>query len=228
MPSITPRYPIWRTRPTHLVMRRGRGPAVLGWLGRLTFATELVQQRGKIFGVLFLVRQDVFHHAARGRIVVTQVLDNLAVAVDGDALGHQILLQHIGYIVALCVIGVAAAEQALGVEVGRAIELGDALGNAVGMTLLLVGVFQELRGHALGMNALGHVVVIFVAQYANDLGRQRLIQYLDHRLAVGAIAVGDRSLVDVRASTLANGLDIGKKRFLGGHTCLLMTSGWDR
>jgi hypothetical protein len=39
--------------------------------------------------VLFFLGQDVFEDAARGRVFVADVLDDLAVAVDRDALGTR-------------------------------------------------------------------------------------------------------------------------------------------
>ena len=69
-----------------------------------------------------------------------------------------------------------------GIEVGLAAQLDDALGDLVGVRLLLVGVLEELGLHRLGMDAGGHVVVPLVAQDAHDLGGQRVVQDLADRL----------------------------------------------
>jgi hypothetical protein len=51
-------------------------------------------------------------------------------------------------------------------------ELDDARRAQIGVGLLLVGVLQELLGHRLRVDAHRHEVVPFVAQHADDLGRQ--------------------------------------------------------
>ena len=79
-------------------------------------------------------------------------------------------------VVALDVLGVAASAQALGVEVRLAAELHDALRDQVGVRLLLAGVLEELVGDGLGVDARRHEVVALVAQDADDLGRERLVQ----------------------------------------------------
>ena len=63
------------------------------------------------------------------------------------------------------------------------------------------GVLSFLR-HGLGVDPGGHVVVALVAQDADDLGRERLVQDLDDGLAVRAIVLGDRALLDVPARPL--------------------------
>ena len=114
-------------------------------------------------------------------------------------------------VVALDVLGVAAVGEAVGVEVRLALQLRDAQRDLVGVAQLLVGVLQELRGHRPGVEALGHVVVPLVAQHADDLGGQRLVEHLDHPLAVGAVGVGDRALLDLLPGPLAEGLDVGEE-----------------
>ena len=98
------------------------------------------------FGVLLFLGEDVFHDAPRGGIVLAQVIDDLAVTVDGDALGDQVLLDHLLERVALDILGVRAGLDALRREVGRAAQLDDARRKPVGMLLLLLGVFEELVG----------------------------------------------------------------------------------
>lgn len=53
---------------------------------------QLLDQTEQILCVLLLLREDFFHQASRGRIVVAQVPHDVAVAFDGDPLGDQILL----------------------------------------------------------------------------------------------------------------------------------------
>ena len=90
-------------------------------------------------------------------------------------------------VVALDVLGVAAVGEAVGVEVGLALQLRDAQRDLVGVAQLLVGVLEELGGDRAGVEAVGHEVVPLVAEHADDLGGQRLVEHLDHLLAVGAV-----------------------------------------
>ena len=99
--------------------------------------------------------------------------------------------------------------QPLRVQVRLAPELHDAGGDLVGVPLLLVRVLEELRGHGLGVDPLGHEVVALVAQHADDLGGQRLVEQLHHRLAVRLVALGHRAVLDVLARALAERLDVG-------------------
>jgi len=161
--------------------------------------------------VLFLRGQDAFQHPASGGIVLGDVADHLAVGVDGDPLGHQVLLDHVDEVVALDVFGVAAREEAFGVEVRLAPELVDALGDQVSMGLLLAGVLEEFRGHGLRVDARGHVVVPLVAKHAHELGGERLVEKTEDGLAVAAIGGGDGALLDVAARAPAELLDVGEK-----------------
>src|SRR6185503_16896225 len=181
--------------------------------------SEVLEQVRQVVGVLLLLRQDFFHQPARDRVVLSQVGDDLAVAVDGDALGDQILADHVLEVLALDVLGVAAARQALGREVGLAAELGDARRDQVGVLLLIVGMLQELGRHALGVDALGHEVVALVPQHADDLGGERLVEELDHHAAVGVVPGSDRAFGDVLPGPLAQRGDVGEER--SGHLALL-------
>ena len=99
-------------------------------------------------------------------------------------------------------------ERPSGIEVGLSAELRDPLGDLVRVPLLLVRVLEELVGHGLGVNARGHEVVALVAQHADDLGRQRLVENAHDRVAVRPIALGDRALLDVPARPRPKLLDI--------------------
>jgi hypothetical protein len=57
--------------------------------------------------------------------------------------------------------------------------------------LLLRGMFEKLFGDSLRMDALSHIVVALVAQDADDLRRQRLIQYSQNDFAVAFVTAGD-------------------------------------
>jgi len=49
---------------------------------------QIVKDVRHVVGVFFFLGKDVFEDAAGGRVLVADVLDDFAVAVDGDALGH--------------------------------------------------------------------------------------------------------------------------------------------
>src|SRR5262249_40674569 len=54
-----------------------------------------LQERREIVRVLLFLRQDLLEQAPRGRIVLAEVVDHLAIAVDGDPLGDQVFLDHV-------------------------------------------------------------------------------------------------------------------------------------
>src|SRR5688500_14620333 len=106
----------------------------------------------------------------------------------------------------------AAACETLRLEVGRAAQLGDALRDLVGMLLLVVGVLEELRRHALGVDALRHEVMALGAPRADDLGGERLVEELEDHAAVGVVPGSHRALRDVLPGPLAQRLDVGEER----------------
>src|SRR6266851_3907088 len=119
--------------------------------GRLVARVERLEQRGQVVGVLLFLGEDLLHHAPRGGIVVAEEADDFQIRLDGDALGDEVFLDHVDERYALGVLRVAARDQPGGVEVGRAAELADALGDHIGVPLFLDGVLHELVGHGLGM-----------------------------------------------------------------------------
>src|SRR4051812_48493965 len=56
---------------------------------------HVLEEVRQVVGVLFLLRQDLLHQAARRRVALADVGDHLAIAVDGDALGDQVFLDHV-------------------------------------------------------------------------------------------------------------------------------------
>jgi hypothetical protein len=181
----------------------------------------LFQQRVHVLGVFLLHRQDALQHAARGGIVGADVGDHLAVAVDRDAFGDQILLDHVDDVLALDVVRMTAAEQALGRQVRLALELGDALRDLVGVPLFLVGMLQELGTDRLRVDPRGHVVVVLVAQHAHQLGGQGVVEQLDDGFAIGAVASGHGAAVDVLTRALADVLEVADERLGLDHGLLL-------
>ena len=159
--------------------------------------------------MFFFDRQDRFHHPPRRRISIAEIADDVAIAVDRDALGDQILLDHVErasspstYSAWLRLVRLSGA------EVGFAAELDDAFGDLVGVPQLLVRVREELFGDGLRVDAARHEVVAPVTQHANDLGRQRIVEQLHHGVPVGCVALGYRAFFDVLARALAELLDV--------------------
>ena len=82
-------------------------------------------------------------------VVLAEVADHLAVAVDGDALGDEVLLDHVEQGRALDVLGVAARERGpSGLKFGSPPSCTMRCGDLVGVLLLLVRVLEELGRHA--------------------------------------------------------------------------------
>jgi len=112
---------------------------------------------------------------------------------------------------------VGAAAEAVGVEVRLAAQLHDAFGQLVGVLGFLAGVLQELLGGHVGLHALGHVVMAFVAQHTHQLRGQRVVEQAQHLLAVGVIAFGHGALVNILASGFTQGVLVGQ---CNGHDIL--------
>ena len=100
---------------------------------------------------------------------------------------------------------------------GRITQLDDALGEEVGMRHFLGRMFEELGRDRRGVDAGGHEVVALVAQHADQFRGERLVQHLEHLLAVSGIAGSHGALFDVLPCACAQGLDVGKGRALRGY-----------
>ena len=79
------------------------------------------------------------------------------------------------------------------------------------MLLLLGGVLEELRSHRSRVDPLGGVVMAFVAENADDLGRKNLVEHGDHPLAICTVGVRDGTKLQVLPRALAQGLDVGQE-----------------
>ena len=97
-----------------------------------------------------------------------------------------------------------ALQQRRRIEVGLAAELLNALGNLVGVLALGVGVLLEFVAHRHAVNAGRHEVVVHVAQHADNLRGQRLVQNRNSLLYVAFVGVGDGAFIDLLLGTSAN------------------------
>src|SRR5690242_21951195 len=85
-------------------------------------------------------------------------------------------------------------EQVAGIEVGLAAELLDALGDAVSVLALGIGVLFEFAGNRFAVHAGGHKVVVHVAEDAHDLSSQGLVQNFDGLFFIAAVGLCDSSI----------------------------------
>ncbi|MNT88039.1 hypothetical protein D3C72_2285330 [compost metagenome] len=74
---------------------------------------------------------------------------------------------------------------------------------------------QEFIGDALRVRPLGHVIVSAIAQHADDFGGQRVVEQLQHGIAIRGIAGGHGAIIDVLAGALAQRLDVCEERLVG-------------
>ncbi len=153
--------------------------------------------------------QDAFENALGGGVLVADEIDHLPVAIDGDAFGDEIFLDHVAQVGAFLVFGMRALGQGVRIEIRFAAQLHDALGQLVRVFLFLLRVLQELALHCVGKHALGHEVVAVVAQRAHVFGGKRGIEQLDHLLAIGVVALGDGAVFDALARAGAQGGSVG-------------------
>src|SRR5471030_1560591 len=149
---------------------------------------------------------------ARGRIGVADFFYHLAIRFDGDAFGDQIGADHGLDVVGVIILGMATARQCCRIKIRFAVQLDDALGQPVGVFLLLVGVFEELGLDRAVLQARHRVVVALVAQHTDQLGGQRAVQQRDDAYAVALVAIGDRAVGEV----LGGGADRGRVQAVFG------------
>src|SRR6202162_527936 len=64
--------------------------ALLAGLGRIQRGEQVPQ----VVRVFLFVLEDLFHHPPGRDVALTQEPDDLSVRLDGDALGHEVFLDH--------------------------------------------------------------------------------------------------------------------------------------
>jgi hypothetical protein len=73
----------------------------------------LLEEGRQVFGMLLFAGEYSLQHAVRGRILIAEAGDHLAIALDRDSLGNQIFLEHALERVSLDVFRMAACRQAV-------------------------------------------------------------------------------------------------------------------
>src|SRR5450759_4104220 len=92
-----------------------------------------LEERRQVFGMLLFAGEYFLQQAVRGRILIAEIGDHFAIALDRDSLGNQIFLDHALERIALDVFRMAAGRQPVRREIRLAAELDNALGDEVGM-----------------------------------------------------------------------------------------------
>ena len=77
----------------HRSCGRGSAHTLLGSFAGLLI--EPLEEGRHVVGVLLLLLEDLLDEPARGRIVVAEVANHVEVRLDGDALGDEVLLDHV-------------------------------------------------------------------------------------------------------------------------------------
>src|SRR6476646_5072969 len=105
----------------------------------------------------------------------------------------------------------ASHGETLGTEIRFAAQLHDSFCNQVRVLLFFIRMFQKFRSHRLSVDAGSHVVMSLVAQHADNLSSQGLVEYADHSLAVRPVAFSDGAILDMLTRPPANFFDIRYK-----------------
>src|SRR5713101_820196 len=92
------------------------------------------------------------------------------------------------------------------------------------MPLFFIRVLQKLGRDSFGINSGSHEIMPLVTQHTDDLRRQRFIQQLGHSPAIGLVALGYRTLLNVLARSFTQSFDVSQKWFVshGVTPCLLV------
>src|SRR5579885_3053336 len=106
----------------------------------------------------------------------------------------------------------APAQESLRRKVWLPAQLHNPLRDLVGMRLFLNGVLHELRLHPRGPNACRRKVMASIAEHADNLGGQRLVEQLTDCLRLLLISQRHCAILDLLTCTLAERFDVRQKR----------------
>ena len=65
--------------------------------------------------------ENVFHHPSRRRIILTEVINHLAITVDRDALSDEIFFDHVDDVISFDLLRMTAHQQSFGIEIRLAL-----------------------------------------------------------------------------------------------------------
>ena len=151
-----------------IIARQGRHIASLVLQKRRAFVRD--EKIVHVARVLFFFRENPFEHDARRRVLVRKITNELAVMVDGDALGDQILFDHVDQFIGFTVFGGGTRCESLRAEVRLAAELIDAFGYRFHVFLLFARVLGELVLDGFAIDSDRSDRVHRVTQDADDFG----------------------------------------------------------
>src|ERR1700722_1760850 len=173
---------------------------------RPAFVTH--QEVVHVIRVLFFLRENPLEHHPCRRVLVAEVAHHVAVGLDGDALGHQILFDHVNQVLTLDEFRCRPGKEALRIEVRLAAELIDPLTKQVQVRLLFFGVLRKLLFDRLTRKPGRGDRVELVAQYAHDFGRHSMVEKRDGIVDLAVIVLRDGAFAQMAARALSNLLDI--------------------
>jgi len=64
-------------------------------MNRTRLSGYLFKETDQVVGMFFFHRQNTLQHATRRRVVVTYVVDHLAITINSDTFGDQIFFDHV-------------------------------------------------------------------------------------------------------------------------------------
>src|SRR5262245_8934093 len=175
------------------------------------------QQVVHVVGVLLFLGQDALEEHAGGRVLVAEIAHHLAIGLDGDALGDEVFFDHLDQVGAFDILRGGALAEAIGVQIGLAAELVDALGQHVQVLALLFGVLRELLLYGLAGQAGGADRVKLVAEDTHDFGGYRVVEQGDRVLHLAPVVLGDGAIAQMTPGPLSDLLDVVQKRTWSAH-----------
>src|SRR2546422_5001306 len=169
--------------------------------------------------VLLLLREDPLEKYPGSRIPVAEVAHHLTVGLDGDALGDQIFLDHVDQVLALDVLRGGPRADAVRIQVRLAAELIDPLGEEIEMLLFLLRVLSKLFLDRLAGEPGRADGVVLVAEDADDLRGDRVVQQGDRVFHLAPVVLRDRAFAQMLPRPAPNLLEVRKKLSSSTH-CL--------
>ena len=164
------------------------------------------EETQKVVCMFFLDGEYLLDERTGRRVGVAQPANDLGIDLDGDSLGHEIFAEQLDQRRPVLELRMGTLGEGGRIEVRLALQLHNTSGNPIGVFLLLFRVLQELLSNRFRRESGREEVVGAIAEYANDLGGEGVVEHLDDAFSLGAVGVGERSLLEVLPRS---GLDVG-------------------
>src|ERR1700733_14692420 len=127
------------TNPTRAAEPRRASPVVIRDHRGAALTAHVLAHAREFFGVFLFRRNYRFEQLARRAVLLAQIADAFAIGVDRNALGDQVLREHIRQQLVLRILAGAAIRGAQRIEIRLASEFHDTCGNLVRVALLILG-----------------------------------------------------------------------------------------